>query len=103
MKGKDELFKRIRTKTLATFFNEEGYDEDETRPPTALSTLKNEAELLRRPDTSETLLRLESEPTKAVEKPTIRSYLLLDVRLKEDFQNCHIVGGKYRMSSCQRT
>jgi len=80
VKKKDELFKRIRTKALAHFIEEEGW-----------ATLGNSKEeggsggvhnLLSPPSTSN-----------GEKKPEVmRSYVLLDVRLSEDFEKSSIIG-----------
>ncbi len=92
-KGKDEIFKRIRTKTLAKLLSEEGWEEEEkeNKKDHSLST-----DPWKRPDTASELMQNQEGNLNSTEKKLLRrSYLLLDVRLLDQYELCKVVGGMY--------
>jgi hypothetical protein len=89
--GKDEIFKRIRTKTLAQLLQEEGWDMEDEKENNLQSQT---ADMWKRPDTAQDLMQNQDITANPKKSQQIRSFLLLDTRgSKEEFDNCRIVGG----------
>eukprot|EP01116_Phalansterium_solitarium_P016179 TRINITY_DN3702_c0_g1_i1.p1 TRINITY_DN3702_c0_g1~~TRINITY_DN3702_c0_g1_i1.p1 ORF type:complete len:290 (-),score=69.52 TRINITY_DN3702_c0_g1_i1:340-1209(-) len=96
--GKNEIFKRIRTKRLAEYIEAEGGWEVE-------ATLSPQDPDLRPPPTaSEALNPRDDGPKPNAPRRHDYSYLLLDLRDKEDFDKCRIRGAlHYPLSMLSRS
>lgn len=97
VKGKDEIFKRIRVQTLATFIEESSWAQE--IPPGLSESISMEENLPeKRPETAADLIHFSEQISvedSSRKNLNSQKYLLLDLRSKEEYDICHIHGGTF--------